>query len=248
VRPPTFALALTLACALACGRSSEREPITVFAAASLTESFGALELAFEAEHPNFDVVLAFAGSQLLATQLLEGARADVFASANAEQVDRVATDRELSERRVFATNRLVLVVRDDGTIRTLDQLSGKGVRVVLAGEAVPAGKYARQALTELGLHEDVMANVVSNEIDVRGVIAKLSAGEADAGIAYATDVRGSEDVLDAIVLPVKVDARYELTVLADAEQLAGGKAFASFVTSDAGQAILREHGFSAAPP
>jgi molybdate transport system substrate-binding protein len=246
VRRPTLALALTFALALACARSGEREPVVVFAAASLAESFGALELAFEAEHPQFDVVLAFAGSQVLATQLLEGAQADVFASANPEQVDRVATERELIERQVFASNRLVAVVRDDGTIRSLDQLTPEGVRVVLAGEAVPVGKYARQALDELGLLEAVMANVVSNELDVRGVIAKLRAGEADAGIVYATDLRGSEDVLDAIELPVDVHASYELAVLADASDRAGGQAFTAFVISPAGKAILHEFGFSAA--
>lgn len=248
VRRPTFALALTLALALACEKSSEREQVTVLAAASLAESFGALELAFEAEHPQFDVVLAFAGSQVLATQLLEGARADVFASANPEQIERVAAGRELIERQTFASNRLVVVVRDDGTIRSIDQLTTEGARVVLAGEAVPAGKYARRALDELGVRDAVMANVVSNELDVRGVIGKLRAGEADAGIVYATDLRGSEDVLDAIELAVDVHARYELAVLADASHLAGGQAFAAFVISSEGQAILHEFGFATGTP
>ncbi|MFV8750414.1 molybdate ABC transporter substrate-binding protein [Nannocystaceae bacterium ST9] len=244
MRPRTLALPLALLLAQAC-KPSERTTVTVFAAASLTESFAAIEAAFEAEHPELDVVLVFAGSQLLATQLLEGAQAEVFASANPEQIDRVGTGRELAERRVFTTNRLVLVVRDEGEIRTLDQLTGEGVRVVLAGEAVPAGKYAREALAELGMRDEVMANVVSNELDVRGVIAKLRAGEADAGIAYATDLRGSEDVLDAIELAVEVDARYELAVLADSSHPSEGKTFAAFVSSEAGQAILHEHGFSA---
>lgn len=246
MRRPTFPLALTFALALGCGKSSEREPVVVFAAASLAESFGALELAFEAENPHFDVVLAFAGSQVLATQLLEGAHAEVFASANPEQLDRVATERELIERQVFARNRLVVAVRADATIRSLDELTPAGVRVVLAGEAVPVGKYARQALDELDLHDAVMANVVSNELDVRGVIAKLRAGEADAGIVYATDLRGSEDVLEAIDLPVDVQARYELAVLADASDRAGGQAFAAFVVGPQGQAILHEFGFAAA--
>ncbi len=236
------ALGLAIGTLLAC-RSDPRTPVTVFAAASLAESFAALELAFEADHPELDVVVVVGGSQLLATQLIEGARADVFASANPEQVDRVALERELTDRQRFATNRLVVVVRDDGPIHSIEQLAGEGVRVVLAGEAVPAGKYARAALVELGLHAGVMANVVSNELDVRGVIGKLRAGEADAGIAYATDLRGSESVLEAIELAVDVDAHYELAVLADAEQRAAGQAFANFVTSNAGQAILHEHGF-----
>jgi molybdate transport system substrate-binding protein len=247
VRLRTLALTLALSLACACGRSSVRTPVTVLAAASLTESFAALETAFEAEHPEYDVELAFAGSQLLATQLLEGAHADVFASANPEQVDRVATGRELIERRPFASNRLILVVRKDGPIHALDQLTDDGVRVVLAGEAVPAGKYARAALTELGLHDEVLANVVSNELDVRGVIAKLRAGEADAGIVYATDLRGSRDVLEGIELVVDVHARYELAVLGDnGRDPAGGKAFAAFVTGPDGQAILHEFDFGVA--
>lgn len=245
MRLPILTLALSLACA--CESAGVRTPVTVFAAASLTESFAALELAFEAEHPQFDVELAFAGSQLLATQLLEGARADVFASANPEQVDRVATGCELLERRAFASNRLVVVMRQDGPIRSFDQLADGGVRVVLASEAVPAGKYARAALGELGLHDQVLANVVSNELDVRGVIAKVRAGEADGGIVYATDLRGSTDTLDSLELPVDVHARYELAVLGDAvRDPTGGKAFAAFVTSSKGQAILHEFGFAVA--
>lgn len=236
-----------LALTSACGRSSNRTAVTVFAAASLSESFAALETAFEAEHPELDVQLSLAGSQLLATQLLEGASADVFASANPEQIDRVASGRELLERRAFAGNRLVLVVRKDGPIRTIEQLTKKGVRVVLAGEAVPAGKYARAALDELGLRDEVLANVVSNELDVRGVIAKLLAGEADGGIAYATDLRGATHELEAVELVTGVQARYELAVLADANNPAGSKVFVEFVTGPKGQAILHEHNFTPAP-
>ncbi len=240
-----LALVLPLVLSLACGKSSGRTKVTVFAAASLTESFAALERAFEAEHPEYDVELAFAGSQLLATQLLEGARADVFASANPEQIDRVATGRELLHRARFASNRLVAVVQRDGEVKKIEQLGAEGVRVVLAGETVPAGKYARLALAELGIAEAVEANVVSNEVDVRGVIAKLRAGEADAGIAYATDLRGSEAQLEGIELAVNVHAHYELAVLGDANNPSGGQAFAAFVTSDEGQKLMQGFGFVA---
>lgn len=234
-----------------CSSTPERETLTVFAAASLAESFAAIEAAFEAEQPGVDVVVAFAGSQLLATQLLEGASADLFASANPEQLDRAAAGRSMIERRTFTTNRLVLafprasVDAGELAIDTLAQLDDPGVRVVLAGEAVPAGHYAREALRELGLHDAVMANVVSYELDVRGVVGKLLAGEADAGIVYATDLRGVEDRLASAELGVAIDARYELALVGDSNHLAAARAFAEFVSGPAGQAILREHGFAA---
>ncbi len=250
---PHLPRALVLAAIVLLGCKSKDEPertrVTVLAAASLSESFRALEQAFEAKRPEYDIELSFAGSQLLASQLLEGAKAEVFASANPEQLDRVATGRTLIDRRAFASNRLVVVVPHGSELRSIEDLAARGTKVVLAGEAVPAGKYARVALDELGLRERVEANVVSNEDDVRGVIAKVSLGEADAGIAYATDLRGAEGKLDAIELPAKVGmtVRYELAVLGDAAAREGGEAFADFVTSSAGRKLLAKHGFLPAP-
>ncbi len=235
---------LALVLLIGCRSTSEREVVVVLAAASLRESFTAIEAAFEAEQPRIDIELSFGGSQLLATQILEGARVDVFASANPEQLDRVAAERALVGRRHFTSNRLVLAVPRGGEVASLEQLDDAGVRVVLAGEAVPAGKYAREALQQLGLADGVLANVVSNELDVRGVVGKLLAGEADAGIVYATDLRGLDDRLQSLELGVTLDARYELALLDDGEHRHAAEAFAEFVSGAAGQAILREHGFA----
>lgn len=239
-----------------CTRAGARTPVIVFAAASLTESFRALERGFEAEHPEIDVELSFAGSQLLAAQLIEGAPAQVFAAADTVQVDRVAAERALTGKRAFAGNRLVLAVPAGSAITDLADLTTPGTRVVLAGESVPAGRYARQALDaipvdSMDLRGAVEANVVSNETDVRAVVAKVRLGEADAGIVYATDVAG-DPAVEARELPLlaQITATYELAVVVDAqhpERQAAAAAFADYVTSPAGQAILAEHGFGPPP-
>lgn len=242
---------LVLSAALACVacRAPARQAVIVFAAASLGESFRALEHAYEAEHPEIDVVINLAGSQLLATQLLEGAPADMFASADAASLDRVLAERpELSDtRRPFASNRVVLVVPSESELEdfdALDELLGNpGLKIVLAGPEVPVGRYARAALDELGLRDAFEAKLVSNEDSVDGVLAKLALGECDLGIAYATDLRRSSN-LRGIPLPaVDVTARYELAVLADGPAPEHGRSFAAFVTGPRGQAVLQEHGF-----
>ncbi len=240
-----------------CTRKPDAETLTVFGAASLTESFRALERGYEAAHPGVDVELSFAGSQLLATQLLEGAPAQVFASADAISLDRVAAERELRGRRAFASNRIVIAVPAGSELRGVEDLRAPGVRVVLAGETVPAGRYARLALEQIpvdsvDLRAAVEANVVSNETDVRAVVAKVRLGEADAGMVYATDVAGDPE-LEIRELPPIVDvaARYELAVVADPKRpklQAAALEFVDYVTSPAGQAILAEHGFGPAQP
>lgn len=250
-------LGVALAAFGGCTRTGESKTITVFAAASLSESFRALEQAYEAGHPGVDVELSFAGSQLLAAQLLEGAPAQVFASADSVQIDRVAGERELLGRREFASNRIVIVVPVGSAIVDVGDLTEPGVRVVLAGQTVPAGRYARLALDRVpvdsvDLRGAIEGNVVSNETDVRAVVAKVRLGEADAGMVYATDVVG-DPKLEARELPPgsEVAARYELAVVADpkhAQLQTAAMEFADFVTSPAGQLILAEHGFGPAQP
>jgi molybdate transport system substrate-binding protein len=237
-----------------CTRSGDARTLTVFAAASLSVPFHAIEQAYEAEHPGVDVQLNFAGSQLLATQLLEGANAQVFASADGQQLDRTAAELELLGRRVFASNRLVIVVPAGSAIQGVGDLTKPGTRVVLAGENVPVGRYARQVLERhpvdsIDMRAEVERNVVSNETDVREVVAKVRLGEADAGIVYATDVIGDPELEQRELLGANVIATYELAVIAANsrdEQRASAMQFVDFVTSPAGQAILSEHGFG--PP
>ncbi len=240
----------SLTCAGCRDKSAAREQVIVFAAASLGDSFAALEDAYEDEHPEVDVVINLAGSQLLATQLLEGAAADVFASADVPTLERVLAERPAAPgtRRTFASNVLVLVVPAGSEIDSFEEieqlLAKPETKAILAAPEVPIGRYARTALDQIGLREPFEARLVSNEDSVDGVIAKLELGECDVGIAYATDLRRSPN-LSGVALPDNIDvtARYELAVLADGPSPDRGQAFVEFVTGPAGQAILRAHGF-----
>ncbi|EDM75498.1 molybdenum ABC transporter, periplasmic molybdate-binding protein [Plesiocystis pacifica SIR-1] len=252
---PALATAARLGLALLLGLSacrSREQTVTVFAAASLAEPFRAMEAPFEAAHPGVDLELHFAGSQLLATQLREGARAQLFASADAAQLERAGERRELSGRATFATNAIAVVVPSDSTLEGVADLAEPGVRVALAHAEVPAGRYAREALDALELREAVEANAIASATDVHGVIAVLRLGEADAGLAYRTDL-GEDGSLRALPLPASagVVARYELARIAN-----GGAAhpadraaeqFADFVLGAEGQAILRDAGFGPPP-
>ena len=171
--------------------------LTVFAAASLTDAFAEIGQAFEATHPGVNVVFNFGGSQNLRTQLEQGAQADVFASANQKEMDAVAAAGLAAPgaARTFVTNRILVVLpkSNPGAVHTLQDLARPGLKLILADEAVPAGRYARQVLDGLNatygasFRDDVLANVVSNEDNVKQVVAKVQLGEADAGIVYASD-------------------------------------------------------------
>jgi molybdate transport system substrate-binding protein len=244
-------LVLALLGGTACrDKQPPREYVIVFAAASLDESLRAIEKAYEDQNPQIDVVINFAGSQLLATQLLEGAAADVFASADAATLDRVVANRPAvpETRRVFATNKLVFVVPSNSPAQSFDQvdelLAQPSTRAVLAAPEVPVGRYARQALDQLGLRDLFESKLVSNEDSVDGVLAKLELGECDLGIAYMTDIRRSEN-LRGISLPDNIDitTRYELAVLADGPNSEQGQIFVNYVTGPEGLATLQDYGF-----
>ena len=206
-----------------CG-SGDADGITVLAASSLTDAFDEL-----ADLHDGDEALVLGSSGALATQVAEGAPADVFASA-----DEVAM-AGIEGARVFATNRLVILVPEgnpDG-IRGLDDL-GDGVRLALCGPDAPCGRYAAEAFAAAGL--DVPP--ASREEGARGVAQKVANGEADAGIAYATDV---VDGTEAVEVP-GVEATYVIAALTDE-----GEAFVDLVLADEGQAVLAAHGFGRAP-
>lgn len=219
--------------------------ITVFAAASLTESFRDLAAAFDSVGGGARVLLNLAGSQELAAQILAGAPADVYASANAAQMDRVADAELLSgPPEVFAENRLAIVTEPGNPkgIHGLADLARPGLEVVLAAPDVPVGRYAREALAEAG----VDVHPVSLETDVKQVLAKVVLGEADAGIVYRTDVlEAGRDAVTGIPLPAGIDVRagYRVAVLGGAPHPAAARAFVSFLRSPRGGQILREHGF-----
>jgi molybdate transport system substrate-binding protein len=261
-----LALALLAAvCLAACGaltRPAAQEPsrtLTVFAAASLTDAFSEIGAQFEADHPGVTVVFNFAGSQALRTQLEQGALADVFASANLNEMETLI-QAELVARdavRIFLTNRLVVILppANPAGIGSLADLARPGIKLVLAAEEVPAGRYARQALESLeslfgpGYMQAVLLNVVSSEDNVRLVVTKVELGEADAGIVYVSDAVGAGGLLS---LPIpdefNVSATYPLAALSGAPEPGLAAEFTAAVLSAQGQSSLQAWGFTPVQP
>ena len=225
--------------------------LTVFAAASLTESFSEMAAAFEAAHPSVDVSLNFAGSNTLRAQIEQGASANVFASANNKEMDALVTDGLVSADapQPFLTNRLVIITPTDNPagVATIEDLAAPGLKLVPAAEEVPVGRYTRLMLDNAGadFKEQVLANVVSNESNVKQVVAKVQLGEADAGIVYASDAVAAPE-LPVIEIPSKwnVVAEYPIATLKNAPYPELADEFVAFVLSPQGQAILQKWGFS----
>ncbi len=225
--------------------------VTVFAASSLTEAFEDIGAAFEVQHAGAEVVLNFAGSATLSTQIAQGAPADVFASADhAQMAALVAEDLVLGEPTDFARNKLVVITPNDSALAALVDLAAPGVKVVLAAPEVPVGAYAREALDKLGavygadFRRRVEANLVSEEPNVRQAAAKVELGEADAAVVYATDAAVLSNVrVIAIPDAYNVTASYPVAALRDASQSDLAQAFVAFVLSAAGRTVLAAHGF-----
>jgi len=218
--------------------------ITVFAAASLTEAFSAAGEAFGAAYEGSSVEFSFDASSALATQITEGAPADVFASADTANMDKL-TDAELngSDPVMFATNLLTIIVpagNPEG-ITGVEDLANPDLTVVLCAEEVPCGNYANQILDAAG----VEVTPASLEENVRGVVTKVTADEADAGIVYVTDVAAAGDAADSVEIPedVNVLAEYPIATVGDSDDQEAGQAFIDFLTGADGQAILAEYGF-----
>lgn len=222
-------------------------PLTVFAAASLTDAFEALAADFERAHPAVAVRSNFAGSSTLAAQIAQGAPADVFAPANGAQMAMVDDAGLVDGQAVdFAGNSLEIVVEAGNPLRiaTLRDLARDDVTVVLAAEEVPAGEYARAALDA----QRIAVRPASLEPDVRAVLTRVGFGEADAGVVYASDVATAGDDVEGVAIPPEqnVSAAYPIAVLADAPNPAAARAFVDLVRSPAGQRRLRAYGFT--PP
>jgi molybdate transport system substrate-binding protein len=224
-------IALVLSTCGCSGGDDDGTRITVFAAASLTQAFTEEAEAYEKAHEGTDVVLSFAGSQSLVAQIQQGAPADVLATAD-EATMATVEDQLAKQPAVFAHNQLALVTSPGNPLHltSLRDLELSGVKVVLAGETVPVGKAARQALDEAGL----TVHPVSLEDSVAGVVGKVRLGEADAGIAYVTDVG---DGVDGTPLAGTT------TNLCIGPVTDEGQGFVEFVRSAAGQAILEKHSF-----
>lgn len=221
------------------------DTLTVLSAASLTEAFEDLGRSFER---CVDVRFSFGASDELAQQIQAGSPADVFASASPAWMDAVAKDPGVLDRTDFARNRLVLITPGDDPARiaSITDVAKPGVKLVLAAEGVPAGDYARQILDNAGVAHAALANVVSNEEDVKGVVQKVILGEADAGIVYVTDVTPDvRDRLREITIPsnLNVVATYPIAVVATSGRRRLATRFVRFVTGDDAQGVLASFGF-----
>ena len=230
--------------------------LTVYAAASLTDAFKELGKVLEGSRPGLTVQFNFAGSQQLALQIEQGAPADVFASADQRWMD-YAKEKGLvdGESTVFARNRLVAIVprANPARIGKLQDLARPGAKLVVAAEQVPAGKYSREALHNLAdapgfppeYDRRVLANVVSQEENVKAVVAKVQLGEADGGLVYRSDVTPAVAPLVRVFEipdPYNVIASYPIAVLTAAKNREAARLFVALVSSGAGQRALQQHG------
>jgi molybdate transport system substrate-binding protein len=218
--------------------------VRVSAAASLAGAFSEIAAAFEEATPGADVMLNLAGSSALSQQILEGAPADVYASASHAQMDRMVEVGEVAgEPRVFAHNRLQIAVPPGNPARVsgLGDFAREELLLGLCEQSVPCGELARQALARA----DVQSALDTHEPNVRALLTKIEAGELDAGVVYATDVESGARV-EGIDIPAEqnVVATYPIALLMRAPNPRGAAAFVEFVLSDAGRAILSRHGFA----
>jgi molybdate transport system substrate-binding protein len=229
------------------GSAEAEEPtgsITVFAAASLSDAFGEMASTFEEENPGTTVELNFGASSALREQILAGAPADVFASANTSNMDQlVDADAVEGEPEMFAKNELEIAVPagNPGDVHGLDAFGHADLDIGLCAEEVPCGQFGREALASAG----VTPAQDTDEPDVRSLLTKVEAGDLDAGLVYHTDVLAAGDEVEGVQVPdeFNVIAEYPLAALSASGHAELATAFVEFVLSDEGQDILESYGF-----
>ncbi|HEV7464981.1 MAG TPA: molybdate ABC transporter substrate-binding protein [Candidatus Dormibacteraeota bacterium] len=218
-------------------------PLTVLAAASLTEAFKDTKTTLEKANAGLQVTYSFAGSQALVTQVVNGAPADVVATADETTMSRLVTAALVEAPTVFAHNRLEIAVAPGNPrgIRGLADLAAPSLTVVLADPSVPAGRFAQQALQKAA----VTVTPRSLELDVKSVLQKVAIGEADAGVVYVTDVTAAGATVAGVPIPdaQNVIATYPIAVVKATTHHAAAAAFVTEVVSGSGQQALRKHGF-----
>jgi len=223
------------------GAEARGTRLTIYAASSLTEAFGAFD---HSQRYNF------AASSALETQIRNGAPADLFASAAPLNTQRLYRGRMVEQPVAFASNRLVLIVprSNPAGIRSVYDLRRKPVKLVVAGAAVPVGGYTRTVLRKLGL-SSVLSKVVSQESDVKAVTGKVALGQADAGFVYSTDARPVRTQVSVIRIPAWAQPRirYEIAVVSRSSHKAAARAWIRKLLSARGQAALRNAGFLPIP-
>jgi molybdate transport system substrate-binding protein len=232
------------------GSSSGPARLVVSAASSMTKALEECAPAF-GEEENADVKLSFAGSDELAAQIRQHAPVDVYAAANTKLPDQLHKDGLLEQPVGFATNEFVLAVPKDSDIGSVSDLTKDGTKIAIGSESVPIGSYTRETLAKLPPEQEkaILANLRSNEPDVKGIVGKLSQQAADAGFVYVTDVNAAGDQLKAIELPAELepDVTYGAAVVKGAEQPEKAQAFVDGLTEGRCADALQEAGFGAAP-
>ena len=234
--------ALAVAVAVVAGSArAQPQPLTIYAAASLTDVFRAFDP---------DQRYSFAGSNALETQIRNGAPADIFASAAPLNTQRLFRQNLVGKPVTFTSNRLALIVprSNPAGIRSVYDLKRKPVKLVIAGAAVPVGGYTRTVLRRMGL-SSVLSKVVSQETDVRAVTGKVALGQADAGFVYVTDARAVADRVTVIRIPAWAQprVRYEIAVVSSSSRKTAAQAWIRTLLSARGQAALKEYGFLPVP-
>ena len=235
---------LAAGCATSTGEGEGSTTLTVFAAASLTESFGAMKPAFEAAHPGTEVRFNFAGSSSLVQQLSNGATADVFASADRANMDKAEQAGVVEGApSPFATNQLTIAVAPGNPegITSLADLTRDGLNVVVCAPQVPCGSATQKVERGTG----VTLKPVSEEQDVKQVLAKVQSGDADAGLVYVTDATSAGDKVGEVDFPEAAQAvnEYPIAVVRDAPHTDLATQWVDFVLGEQGRAELRKVGF-----
>lgn len=230
-----------------CGGDDAVDVLRISAASSLTEAFTELAAAFEADHPEAEVVLTFGGSPALVTQLREGSPADVLVTADESSMDRAVAAGDVREPVVIARNRMALVVEAGNPrgITGLDDLARPGITVALCATAVPCGRLAREALDVSG----VDLAPVSREENVKAVLTRVELGEVDAGLVYETDAMAAGAAVERLPLPpgaavLSTSSLAAVTTEAEATDLA--RRWMALLRSPAGRQALEAHGFGPA--
>ena len=242
---PVAALA---AAGCGCGSGEGGGDVLVSAATSLKAAFTTYGEQFDQAEAQF----SFAGSDELAAQIRTGAKPDVFAASNTKLPEQLFAEGLVERPQVFAANRLVLAVPAQSTkVRSLADLAGNGVTIVIGSESVPIGSYTRAVLRRLdgATRARILANVRSNEPDVGGISAKLAQGAADAGFLYATDIVATNGRLKAIELPGRLqpEIAYAVAIVKGAPNREHALAFVAGLRDGAGSDTLRAAGFTPAP-
>ncbi len=246
------ALAQSASGAAASPVKSEKGELIVFAAASLREAFSKLAEEFKREHPGVEVTFNLAGTQELRVQIEQGAAVDVFASADRRHMEALKAEDLVLEDRIFARNEPVLVLpsANPAAIKSFEQLS-KAKRIVVAAPEVPIGGYTLQILERAyrrygpDFRSAVQGRIVSNELNVRQVLAKVKLGEADAGIVYRTDVGNAGSNVTALSIPpeLNVIAEYPIAVVKAAPHPKLAQGWIDLITSAEGRRVLGDFAF-----